>query len=120
MLAASDFYKLELEDVLIVCDDFNLPLARLRVRGGGSAGGQNGLADVIRCLGSDQVPRLRFGVGSPPPAWNAADFVLSKFNKNDRSDVELAVGRAADAVEVWARDGLETCMNQFNQKPSEE
>lgn len=120
VLAACDFYKLELEDVLIVCDDFNLALARLRVRGGGSAGGQNGLADVIRCLGSDQVPRLRFGVGSPPAAWNAADFVLSKFNKNERSDVELAVGRAADAVEVWAQSGVETCMNQFNQKPSEE
>lgn len=120
VLAACDFYKLNSEDVLVVCDDFNLPLTRLRVRGGGSAGGQNGLADVIRCLGTDRVARLRFGIGAPPAEWDAADFVLSKFKKAELPDVELAIGRAADAVEVWARDGVETCMNQFNQKSSEE
>jgi len=120
VLAAGDFYKLNTEDVLVVCDDFNLPLTRLRVRAAGSAGGQNGLADVIRCLGTDQVARLRFGIGEPPPAWDAADFVLSKFKKAELPDVQFTLGRAADAVEVWARDGIKSCMNQFNQKTSEE
>ncbi len=120
VLAARDFYKLSSEDVLVVCDDFNLPLARLRVRATGSAGGQKGLADVARCLGTDRVARLRFGIGTPPPSWDAADFVLSKFKKAELPDVEVALQCAADAVEVWARDGVETCMNQFNQKSSEE
>jgi len=120
VLAACDFYKLSSEDVLVVCDDFNLPLARLRIRAAGSAGGQNGLADVIRCLGNNRVARLRIGIDAPPASWDAADFVLSKFKKAELPSVEIAIGRAADAVEVWARDGAETCMNQFNQKSSEE
>lgn len=114
VVLARDFYKLENEDLLIVCDDLHLPLARLRARSQGSAGGQKGLADIIRCLGSEAVPRLRFGIGEPPPRWDAADYVLSKFTTDEAIDVRLAVERAADAVLTWARDGIKTCMNQFN------
>src|SRR5262245_21749103 len=71
-----EFDKLELSDLLVVCDDFNLPLGKLRFRREGSAGGQNGLADVIRRLGTEQFARLRLGIGPVPERWNAADFVL--------------------------------------------
>lgn len=112
--AAVDFYKLDCEDLLIVCDDFNLPLARLRMRAKGSAGGQNGLADILRRLGTDEVPRLRVGIGEPPPRWNPADFVLSRFTKDERTEMDLAVVRAADAVVCWATEGIAAAMNRYN------
>lgn len=114
VLAARDFYKLELEDFLIVCDDFNLPLAKLRVRSKGSSGGQKGLDDVIRRLGSNELPRLRIGVGQPPAQWDVADYVLSKFTNEERDEIDDAIKRAADAAECWIREGIDPCMNQYN------
>lgn len=114
VLAARDFYKIEDQEVLVVCDDLNLPLGKLRIRAGGSAGGQKGLADVIRVLGTEQVPRLRIGIGEAPASWDSADFVLSKFKKDEIDEVNLAIVRAADAVVVWAKAGINDCMNQFN------
>ena len=114
VLGARDFYKVEHEELLVVCDDFNLPLAKLRVRAQGSAGGQKGLQDIIRCLGTERFARLRIGIGPPPEEWDMADFVLSKFTAEEQEPIEAAIGRAADAVVTWARDGLENCMNQFN------
>lgn len=111
---ALDFYKLTLEDVLIVCDDFNLPLAKLRLKGKGSAGGQNGLADVIQKLGSDEVPRLRIGIGSPREGADVANFVLSNFAKAEKPEIDLCVEKAASAVEDWANQGLTYAMNQYN------
>lgn len=109
-----DFYKLENSDLLVVCDDLNLPLARLRVRAKGSSGGQKGLEDIIRALGTDEFARLRVGIGSPPENWDAADYVLGKFNKQELAEVEVAIGRAADAVVEWARYGEGPCMNRYN------
>lgn len=114
VLAAKDFYKLELSDLVVVCDDFSLPLAKIRVRTKGSSGGQKGLEDVIRRLGSEEFPRLRIGIGPTPPGWDSADYVLSRFTAEERVDVDRAVARAADAVEVWVRDGIDACMNQYN------
>ena len=114
VLAARDFYKIQNEDLLVVCDDLNLPVAKLRIRSGGSAGGQKGLEDIIRRLGSDQFPRLRIGVGTPPEGWDWANFVLSKFSREESADVELAVARAARAAVAWAREGIDACMNQYN------
>lgn len=114
VLAARDFYKLADDEILVVCDDINLPLAKLRIRAKGSSGGQKGLADIIRRLGSEEVSRLRIGVGAPPDGWDAAGFVLGKFTRQEQSEVESAILSAADAVDVWARDGIATCMNQYN------
>ncbi len=114
VLAARDFYKLELTDLMVVCDDLSLPLGKLRIRTKGSSGGQNGLRDIIERLGSEEFPRLRIGIEAPPPGWDAVDFVLSKFTKDDRAVMDVAVSRAADAVECWVREGIESCMNQYN------
>ncbi len=111
---AFDFYKLELADLLVVCDDFNLLLGKLRVRRDGSSGGQNGLADIIRRLGREDFSRLRVGVGPVPANWNAADFVLGKFAAQERDTVDQMITRAADGAECWVTDGVEVCMNRFN------
>ena len=111
---ASRFFKLEAADVLIICDDFHLPLGRLRLRAKGSAGGQKGLADVLQVLKTEEFSRLRIGVGELPANWDAADFVLSRFNKNEQSEIAQAVDRAVNAVTDWVRSGIEYCQNQYN------
>ena len=108
------FYRIELGDVLVICDDFNLPLGKLRIRPKGSAGGQKGLADVLKALGDQNVARLRIGVGPVPPRWDVVDFVLSRFRSGERPVIEEAVVRAAEAAELWCREGVETCMNRYN------
>jgi PTH1 family peptidyl-tRNA hydrolase len=111
---ARDFYKLENDEILVICDDFQLALARLRFRPKGSDGGQKGLADIIRRLGSGDVPRLRIGIGNPPEGWDPAAYVLGKFTKEEIPEVEEAVSRAADAVADWTRLGIQHCMNHYN------
>ena len=110
---ALDFYKMSPADLLI-CDDFNLPLGTLRLRPGGSDGGQKGLADTVRQLGTDQFARLRFGVGPLPMNWDAADFVLGKFGSQERKEVDEQVKRACDAVRLWVEQGTLAAMNKFN------
>lgn len=117
--AVLDFYKLPVEQLLVVCDDFNLPLGKLRVRAKGSHGGQNGLRDVQQQLGTDAYARLRIGVGEPAPG-DAVDFVLSKFKPSERKAVEDAVASTAQAVLTWIRSGTEVCMNRFNGPASED
>jgi len=100
--------------VLAARDDFNLPLDTLRLRPGGSAGGQNGLADVLARLGTTTIPRLRLGIGPVPAGWKAADFVLGKFPKAERERVGVVIERAADAAEEWAALGIQAAMNAYN------
>lgn len=111
---ACDFYKLPLEELLIVCDDFNLPLGKLRMRAQGSAGGQRGLEDIIRRMGTQQFARLRMGIGPVPPRWDPAEFVLSRFTKDEQAELQLMVVRAGDAVVDWVGHGTEYAMNQYN------
>ncbi len=111
---AVEFYKLTLADVLVVCDDFNLPLGKLRFRREGSAGGQKGLADIIRRFGTEELSRLRIGIGPVPDAWEGADFVLGKFTASERKEIDEAIARAADGVERWVAEGIGAAMNQFN------
>jgi PTH1 family peptidyl-tRNA hydrolase len=111
---ACDFYKIAADDLLVICDDFNLPLSTIRYRASGSAGGQKGLADVIRRLGSDAFCRLRIGVGPVPERWNPADFVLGKFARSEGAAIEEVIARTAESVSVWIDQGIDPCMNQFN------
>jgi PTH1 family peptidyl-tRNA hydrolase len=116
--AVLDFYKLPVEQVLVVCDDFNLPLGKLRVRAKGSAGGQKGLQNIQDQLGTDVFARLRIGVGQPAPG-EAVDFVLSRFKPGERAEAADAVAAAAQGVLLWIRSGTEVCMNRVNGPASE-
>ena len=109
------YYRIEVSDLLIVTDDANLPLGRLRARPAGSAGGHNGLGSVIDLLATDQVPRLRVGVGNGDPRRDLADHVLAGFDASEVDVIREAIVRAADAAELFVRDGIEQTMNHFNQ-----
>jgi PTH1 family peptidyl-tRNA hydrolase len=111
---ARDFYKLGTDELLVICDDFNLPLGKLRLRTRGSAGGQKGLEDIIRRLATDEFCRLRIGVGPLPPSWTATSWVLSKFAAEDLPTVDEAIKRAASAAAVWVSGGSQAAMNQYN------
>ena len=113
VLSVGSFYKVDSSDWLIVVDDVNLPLGRVRMRKMGSAGGHNGLKSVIQHLGPD-FARLRIGVGRGDPKWDLADHVLARFEPEERRSVEEAIGRAADAVETFVTEGIEPAMNRFN------
>ena len=107
------FYHVEPSQLLVVVDDANLPLGRLRLRPMGSAGGHNGLKSIIQHIGPD-FARLRIGVGRGDPKWDLADHVLSKFGPEEAAAAAEAVGRAADAAEMFVASGIEPAMNRFN------
>jgi PTH1 family peptidyl-tRNA hydrolase len=111
---AVSFFKLPNQELLILCDDLNLPVGKLRFRAGGSSGGQKGLDDIIGRLGTEEFARLRVGIGAAPDGWDWANYVLSKFTPQELPAIEQAVQASADAVVVWAREGIEFCMNQYN------
>jgi PTH1 family peptidyl-tRNA hydrolase len=111
---AVEFYQVPLNDVLVVGDDFNLPLGKLRFRSQGSAGGQKGLDDIIRRLGSQDVPRLRIGIGPVPDNWDGADFVLGKFNRSEQVVIDEIITRASEGVECWVAEGIAAGMSKYN------
>ena len=112
---AANFYKVPPERVIVVSDETALPIGRLRIRRGGSAGGHNGLKSVIARLGTDQFLRIRLGVGDKPhPDYDMADWVLSAFKGQDAADMELVAKKAADAVECYITEGADRAMNKFN------
>jgi PTH1 family peptidyl-tRNA hydrolase len=110
---ALGFYKIDVADLLVVCDDLSLPLGKLRLRGGGSDGGQKGLRDITAQIGTDSFARLRIGIGERGPI-DAADFVLSRFRPTERPVVDDALISASQAVAVWVSQGLPAAMNRFN------
>ena len=115
IVQAANFYKVPPERVIVVSDETALPIGRLRIRRGGSAGGHNGLKSVIARLGTDQFPRIRLGVGDKPhPNYDMADWVLSAFKGQDAADMELVAKKAADAVECYITEGADRAMNRFN------
>ena len=112
---AARFYKIPPDHVLVISDDVSLPLGKLRIRKGGSAGGHNGLKSIIQHLGTDQFPRIRVGVGEKPhPDYDLADWVLGRPQGEDKKAIDAAVKRAADAVECILTQGLERGMGKFN------
>ena len=108
------FFKIVPSDIIVVADDVNLPLGRLRLRANGSAGGHNGFKSIIASLSTDLFPRLRVGVGRGDPRRDLADHVLARFDQDEAEDVERAIARAADAVETFLAEGIEVAMNRFN------
>jgi PTH1 family peptidyl-tRNA hydrolase len=114
--AAADFYQIGAAESLIVLDDTALPLGRLRLRSQGSSGGHNGLESVLMHFGSDAVPRLRIGIGSPP-AEGSTDYVLGRFFEEERPQVQQAVSRAVEAINCIIDKGLLSAMNLFNKAP---
>jgi PTH1 family peptidyl-tRNA hydrolase len=110
------FYKVEIPDLLIVVDDINLGIGRLRARRSGSAGGHNGLKSVIGQLGTDGFSRLRIGVGRGDERRDLADHVTGKIDPSERPVIDEAIGRAADAVETFITEGIVAVMNTFNRK----
>jgi PTH1 family peptidyl-tRNA hydrolase len=117
VIGATNFFEVTPDDVLVVCDDFNLPVGKLRFRPSGSAGGQKGLADILRRLGTQDVPRVRVGIGPLPPQWNVSDFVLSRFESDERTTIDTLVQVAADGVGDWVREDVAFCMNRYNGYP---
>jgi PTH1 family peptidyl-tRNA hydrolase len=109
------FYKADPPSLLVVLDDMALPPGRLRARARGSAGGHKGLADIARALGTNEVSRLRVGIGAPPEPMDAVAYVLSRFDKQEKAVMSEAVERAADAVAEWVAHGIAHVMNRYNQ-----
>jgi PTH1 family peptidyl-tRNA hydrolase len=120
VIALLQFYKIEPGDLLVVVDDVNIDLGRLRSRSGGSAGGHNGLKSIIGSLGSEQFARLRIGVGRGDDRRDLADHVLAKFDATERSVVAETVDRSADAVELFIAEGIGPVMNRYNRKEDAE
>lgn len=112
---AVDFYKIDPEtELIVIYDDISLAPGHLRIRKKGSAGGHNGIKNIIQHLGTQVFPRIRVGVGEKPEGWDLADYVLSGFSKEDEALVKDAWGRAVEAAAVMVTDGPEKAMNQFN------
>ena len=114
---AARFYKIPPEHVLVVSDEVSLPIGKLRIRVKGSAGGHNGLKNIIEQLGTENFPRIRLGVGAPPnPDFEMVDWVLSVFRNEDAAEMEKAAARAAEAVECYIEKGPDRAMNLYNTK----
>ncbi len=113
---AARFHRIAPERVLVVMDDMALPVGQLRFREQGSAGGHNGLADILRALGTDAIPRLRIGIGTPPPRIEGVDYVLMRFSSDEEPVIESALPHAVLAVEQWATHGIRFVMDRYNRK----
>ena len=115
------FYKLEPEDIIVTCDDINLPLSHIRIREKGSDGGQKGLSSIMYQLGYDTFTRVRVGIGEKPKEWDLADYVLSKFREDENDDIIKGITDAADAITMIVKSGeTRAAMNKYNKKGSKE
>ena len=114
------YFKIDVADLLVIVDEVQLELGRLRTRARGSAGGHNGLKSLIEQLGTDEFARLRFGVGRGDARRDLADHVLATFDKDEQPVVTEAIARAADAAEVFVSEGLGPMMNRFNRREDDD
>ena len=112
---AAKFYKISPERIIVVSDEVAMPIGKLRIRKSGSAGGHNGLKDIIRQLGTQDFPRIRMGVGAAPhPDYDMADWVLSTFKNKDAEDMQALAERVSKAVQCYITEGPDRAMNKFN------
>ena len=111
-----DYYKCDLSDLIVIYDDISLDVGKLRIRAKGSAGGHNGLKNIILHLGHDEFQRVKMGVGEKPKGYDLADYVLGHFSKEEREIMDESAGRAAKAIEVMLTEGADAAMNLYNKK----
>lgn len=111
-----DFYKVPVENIIVVVDDIDIDFATVRVKGKGSGGSHNGMKSIIQHIQTDKFPRVKIGVGKKHPNQNLADFVLSRFSKEEQADIDIAYINAADAVETIIKEEINEAMNKFNTK----
>ena len=107
-------YKIDLDNVLVVCDDLDLEYGRIKIRPYGSSGGHRGLESIIKFLNSDKISRLRIGIGRPAPNMDAVSFVLSSFTKKEKAQIKNTIEKAVACCQVWALEGITKSMNIFN------
>jgi PTH1 family peptidyl-tRNA hydrolase len=117
---AMGFFKVPTTQVIVVHDELDVPLGRLKMKKGGGHGGHNGLRSLKKHLPDDGFVRLRVGIGRPPPQWESADYVLSKFNRDERASIDSVLDEAADAVQAILTDGVAKAMGRFNRDPDKE
>jgi PTH1 family peptidyl-tRNA hydrolase len=108
------YYKVELEDIIVVYDDIDLDVGKIRIRKKGSAGSHNGMKSIIKCLGSGDFPRVRVGVSRPEPGADLANFVLSRFRKEEQLDIDNGLEKASKAVDSMIRENIDLAMNKYN------
>lgn len=118
--AAADYYKIAPEEMVVIYDDISLEPGQLRIRLKGSAGGHNGIKNIIANLGTQDFPRIKVGVGAKPPRMDLADYVLSRFGAGEQKLMDEAFGEAAEAAVMMMTDGAERAMNHFNAKKKAE
>ena len=117
---ALSWYKIAPQDMLLIVDDIDLPFGQVRIRPKGGPGTHNGLRHIVQCTGTGDFPRVWVGMGAPPPQWDLADWVLSKFQtEEERKTAFDAYLLAADAALCWAEHGIETAMNRYNKRHAE-
>lgn len=116
VIAVAKYFKVEPEDVIVIYDDINLDVGRLRIREKGSAGGHNGIKNIITHLSTDAFPRIRVGVGMKPPRMDLADYVLSHFSKEEQDSMEAGYDKACQALEWMVMDDIAKAMNDYNGK----
>ena len=112
----ADFYKIEPENIIIIYDDISLDVGQLRIRKKGSAGGHNGIKNIIAHLGTQEFPRIKVGIGNKPEGWDLADYVLSKYSKAEQEALEEASEGVIGAVKLMLMDDIEAAMNKYNAK----
>ena len=110
----ADFYKIEPENIIIIYDDISLDVGQLRIRKKGSAGGHNGIKNIIAHLGTQEFPRIKVGIGNKPEGWDLADYVLSKYSKAEQEALEEASEGVIGAVKLMLMDDIEAAMNKYN------
>lgn len=109
-----NYYKIDMENIIVVYDDIDLDVGKIRIRKKGSGGTHNGMRSITKCLGSNDFPRVRVGVSKPRPGQDLADFVLSRFRKEESDDIELGLEKAAKAVDTMIRENIDLAMNKYN------
>ena len=117
---AVDYYKIDPEDIIVIYDDISLDPGQLRIRLKGSAGGHNGMKNIIAHLGTQEFPRIKVGVGAKPPKMDLADYVLSRFGAEEQKVMDEAFGQAAEAAVMMMTTGAERAMNHYNAKKKAE